>query len=780
MKKQKIALLGIAALSVVALASCGGDAAKTNNPKTPTTPKTNTPTVNPTGQKSVVDDFTSLDITYAADTKGLDLAIHYNGAQGMTYRGETGIVNPVDNESYNKGKILPVWKEYSNTIKSEFREANNYSSTTDAALLTQFDTANFVSATDSSKIVDVVMGDVKGINNLGKAGKLVDLSKELDNMPYFKYFLEHNPSIKASITSNGGIYYTPYFDGYNAIERMFLMDTTMIKNLLDSADGAGDTAQSGKNAAANTLQANKYTPFIDKDYNYSADTTVKISKDGKLQEITIKKTDNIIKQQNNLLKDGCTGKQLLDQFKAYLKAAFGSNYKKLSDIFASESAAYNTDEMVALMRVVKANPGVATGGDADAEIEIMVPRQAANNRVDNMADLMEIFGVGMDSETSLYFFDGAGKINDAASLVSTYDAVERLSQLYDEGLILPNFWLSNPTQKNYLGQYFGKTTDNPGYGFMMYDYSASTTAMDSKDTDGIGTDDATRKGAFKDTKMEGFTPVLPPLTYWTTKEVTEAAANAHLGTAEDRAVKELIRYSDSNRALKSSSWAIPEATDNKEKALQLLDFLYSKRGQMINDFGPETYWESKTQLGTYGGKATPKFSEKLKEYFTQSSLDFWTFMRGNIGATMGIGYVRSASINYLATNKWGKIGTMNLETAIGSGAVTLALVDNPDASKLWANSVPTTGYGSAQEISTFAAVTDFWSSDKCATATKGWVSVVAANSDSISDELSCGTGDTAGAFTYGQVLAQSKTTRRENFLYETVITLGEKYVPVYA
>ena len=94
------------------------------------------------------------------------------------------------------------------------------------------------------------------------------------------------------------------------------------------------------------------------------------------------------------------------------------------------------------MRVVKANPELLTG-DATAEIEIMVPRQAANNRVENIADFMEAFGImGLDAETEMLYYGPDGKIHDAASTKATYQALDCLNALYAEGLLLNQFYLN--------------------------------------------------------------------------------------------------------------------------------------------------------------------------------------------------------------------------------------------------------------------------------------------------------------------------------------------------
>ena len=773
MKKKTLALLGASALAVLTLTACPAKPSqKTDTTNTGTAPVT-------TGDG----DSTTSTTSYAPlDASALQIAVNYQGKQGISAR--EAFNNPVENRNYAVNDILPVWTEFSKKIGgTKLTDVSDYSKKNDADNGAGIQTNKYKAG---NNYVDIFTTTTANINSFAQKGEIEDLGEHLDEMPNFKAFLEANPTIAASIEnpSDGGIYYTPYFDGFNKIERMFLMDTEMIRTLLDSADDAGDTTASGTGAAANTLQAAKFTPFIDANKNYpDATTTVKVSKNAVATDMTIAQTDNIIKQQNELLAAGTTGKALLAQFKAYLTQAFGANvgegktYSKLSEIFTSESAAYNTDEMVALMRVVKANPGLLTGDDT-AEIEIMVPRQAANNRVENIADFMEAFGImGLDAETEMLYYGPDGKIHDAAATKATYQALDCLNALYAEGLLLNQFYLNTDSgiNGNYLQVYFGHTEQTKagkdGYGFMMYDYSASTTAMDTKDADGIGTGDDTRVGAYKDKSVTGFTPVLPPLTYWATGEEWKASDDI-----TSRAGKSLIRYSDSNRALKNASWCIPATSDNKAQAIKLLDLLFSAEGVRINDFGPSSYWQD--ELGTYAGEPTPLFSNDLKSWISNSSKDFWSFMRAYLGATHGIGYVRSASINYQATNQYGKIGTLNIENAISSGAVALATVDTNKFA--WDQSVPTAGYGtvSTDNAKLYNAVAAFWSADKCKADAAGWTQYV---TTAVTPTTVLGkTADTKVDYTFADVQTQAADGRLYVYLYEKVNGLNPSLVPAEA
>lgn len=724
-----------------------------------------------------------------ANKKGdLDIYLDYSGTDGITLQKEQ-FENTVEGVNYVKGDLLPTWKQYQKKLQYKIYDATSYNASNDNDSYTALTTNNFVSETDNTRKIDVFYNSTSNIEKAGAADKLIDLKANLDKLPNFKKFLENNPTIEKQITKSGKIFYTPYFDGYNAIERMFIMDTNIVKAILDTDtdSNAKDTAVATTNAKG--LKAYKYQPFMNAEFNYASAPTVKISKNGVAEDFTLNKTTNIIKQQNDAAATA-TGQSMRKQLRDYVKAVVGEanvgtgkKFEKLSDFYVGEQAAYNADDLIALMRVVKASPELITG-DAGTEVQILVPRGAANNRVDNMADFMQIWGVqGFDAEKDMLYFDENGKLNDAASTKATYDALEYLSQIYDEGLILTDFYKTSTLgSTGYLNKYFGKTTDNGGYGFMLYDYSASTGAVNTLE-DGVGTANSKRVGTFKDKDVTGVMPILPPLTYWANKTTSDISDDVN-----DFTNKSLLRYSDSDRAMKSNSWAIPATTDNLEGALAIVDYLYSAEGARYNDFGPELYWNGAADELTYGGETSPVMSAATKAMISKSQTDFWSFMRGYIGSTHGIGYKRSASINYQATNKYAQIGTANIENAIASGAVTLALVDNPvyknAANKAgFASAVPSSGYASIAKATSdlYAAVTAFWASDKYAAAAAGWTKYItdAAGTYDSNSTATLGKDTNSTNYSYKDVIDQLEA-RVKNYLYSMANSQGAQYVPDYA
>ena len=767
MKQKKLALMGVAAVAALGLASCGNSNSK---------------------------DRTQKETTLEQDTKGLDIYVNYQGKQGITLQQKESYVNKADGVTYTKGQLLPTWVAFQDAVKSTFRDASKYATTKDDATQTAVKANGYKSETDSNQMIDLYYQTTSAINTMGKAGEAVDLMQYVNAglMPNFKEFLDENPTIKKQISSSGKIYYTPYFDGYNAVERMHIMDVNLAKKVLDSTSGFDTETTNGKGASKNVVQGEGLVkPFIDAEYNYpNKSTKIAVSVNGEAKSITVKQVKNIVKQQNELLAAGCTGKQLAEQLQTYLKEAYGDyigsgkTFTNLSDIFVSESAAYNTDELIALMRVVKANPKLISG-NANEEIEILIPREGKANRVQNIMHMMNIFGIqGMDTEKEGLFFDANGKINDAYALESTYEGLQLLSAMYDEGLILTDFNKDNKG-KSYTAKYLGKTTDDAGYGFMLYDFSATQAQMNTRDEDGIGTKDSARKGAFENTSVTGVMPILPPVTWWATGK--DWKYNQSLS---DHTGMTLTRRSTSNRTLKTNAWCIPTTSDNKERAAVLMDHLFSKEGQLTQDFGPrsENYWKTTddSKFMLYNGMHTPEFSSKVKEMISEAAnegTDFWTFMRAYLGATHGIGHVRTAAINYLATNAYGKIGTMNIENAIADGVVCLDMVDkNGVGVYSFDNSVPSAGYGSASSADDYAAVTAFWAEDKYNDEAIGWAAIVVAKAGTITFDSTQTIGKDASAskvaYSYSTVKSQLKS-RITKYLYDLVSGYDEDLVPSY-
>lgn len=782
MKKNTLALAGLVALTGFALTSCG-----------PTDVEQGGDVYNKDAY-NFIDAPTAPTYTALANSD-VNVYLNYAGESGITYVSESSYFNPIENATYSKGSLLPTWTELGKVTKLNLKDVASYSDTSDADTYKTVSGQGFVTA--QGERIDLFANTVKNINTMGADGKAVNLAEHLDKMPHFKAYLEANPSIRQQITvGDGEIYYTPYFDGYNEIERMFMMDISFVQKVLDvTSFDAFDTTASGSSDSKGVTGA-YYQPFINADYNYAdATTTVPVSVKATSKNITIKRTENIIKQQNTLLAAGTTGKALAQQFQNYIKAAFGDNvgegktYANYSEIFVGEAAAYNADELVALMRVIKANPKLISNGEKD-EVEIFFPRGEAANRVANVLDLAQIWGIkGLDAEANNFYFDANGKLNSLATTQASFDALYLLNNLYNEGLIIENFYNvpASPSGTRYLDRYFKKTTNDYGYGFMMYDYSAATTAANDS-VDGVGTNPGSRKVTTANYKLDSIRPVVSPLTMWAT-----GTTWSHDQALTNMTGKSLIRYAESNRTLKTGSWCIPmpdaskDVTINVDGALRLMDVMFSEYGALVNTFGPTQYWYHPTNVeGTTpmistnisGAEKAPFLSGALTQEIKASGKAFWNYMRENIGATHGIGGVRNNQADYQATNVYGQRGLDNVKNAIASGAMKLAQVMKTGEENFFA-SVPVNYSASVSSTAANAydGLTQFWTDPKTTTKTN-WVTIVAKTPSETVGTVTT-SPSSSQELTLPQVLAL-QASYNTTFLYAYANSLGASYIPDYA
>ena len=193
-----------------------------------------------------------------ADGTLLRMATGYNNAKtGLFFDASVAGegITLADGKTYKTGDLKPTWVEVKNVLKVDFENKYQGNSAQNEFKYWQ----------DQLDQVDMVSGTASQLSEAGVAGKLINLADYLNDMPNFKKYLEENPIVLLSITGDiqtGAIYYSPYFDGVNDIERMPLMRVDWVAKLLD---GEGDfTAE-----ASNNLSAAVYTPYMPAIPNYT-------------------------------------------------------------------------------------------------------------------------------------------------------------------------------------------------------------------------------------------------------------------------------------------------------------------------------------------------------------------------------------------------------------------------------------------------------------------------------------------------------------------------------
>ena len=149
-------------------------------------------------------------------------------------------VTLADGKTYNTGDLKPTWAALEEILGIKFEDKYQGNSAA----------KEFEYWKDRLNEVDMVSGTASTLSEYGEAGSLVNLAEYLDQMPSFKAYLEANPIVRLSVTGNtstGAIYFSPYFDGVNDIERMPLMRVDWAIKLLDgegefTAEACGTTA----------------------------------------------------------------------------------------------------------------------------------------------------------------------------------------------------------------------------------------------------------------------------------------------------------------------------------------------------------------------------------------------------------------------------------------------------------------------------------------------------------------------------------------------------------
>ncbi|PKK93451.1 MAG: hypothetical protein CVV61_04595 [Tenericutes bacterium HGW-Tenericutes-6] len=562
----------------------------------------------------------------------LNVALNYtSGGQLMSisYQKDAAYES-FNGKTYTKGDLLPAWERIGEKLNVTFVDKATSSDNNTNAQFTRLQTEGFAG-------VDLVNGTGALIGPEGVNGNFVNIGAYLDHMPNLNAFLEANPSVKVSMTSaDGGIYFTPYFDGFGELEQMFLARIDWIEDILDVATPTFDTTAAVVPTAYTRRQVT--TPI-------NVNVTVANS-DGTTRTVNKAYTQNILDVLAGLTNP--TGASVANAFRTHIQNTYGDQgYAKLSDVFAGTDAAYDTDELVALMYVVKSNPQYLTRQHAEPKtsVEVIFPRESSGNRIRNLFRGMEMFGLrGMFSRHEWIYFDQEGLIQDARHDQAFVDAVNDLSAMYADGLIV-----QNPEEggTNWRSVLLGNSN-----GFMTYDYNATSTATS-----------LINNGRNVDADLK-FQAILPPVIDW-------------LGNGE------YFHFSEATRSVKNEAWGIPKHVEANEtklyRALKLVDELYDYSTDdsvgTIHLYGPQGWTDGTI---SYGTDTVYKLSDAAKAEMTAlAGGNHINYLRQYVGATMPIGHIRSLGLEFQTLSEEGIIGIERLNTAVKAGVLKLAgLVDS--------------------------------------------------------------------------------------------------------
>ena len=574
----------------------------------------------------------------------LRMATGYNNAKtGLFFDASVAGegITLADGKTYHTGDLKPTWVKVQEVLNVKFE--NMYQGNGASA---EFD---FWKARLNE--VDMLSGTAAKLSEYGEAGSFVNLADYLDQMPNFKAYLEANPIVRLSITGNtdtGAIYFSPYFDGVNDIERMPLMRVDWVQKLLD---GEGAFAAD----ASNKLAAAVYTPYMPTTGSVEIDV---VNLEGTAVEKVTKNYDaygNIVEKMNAA--GELDGVAAVNMLREYIDKAYNGYYgTERSNLFIGQNAAWDADELVALLRCVVANPQTLNGTDS---VQGLFSREDNNNqrRVDMFRFAGTLFGVrGLESRQDFLWIDEEGYLRDARQELDAYQAMERMNMMAQEGLLSKSFLDASKEST--------ATMLENDMGFMHYDYNQTQTV-------------------YNETKLqdgEKYMAVMVPVAKW------------YDGTDADGVY---MRFTESWRSVKTDGWGISiegiagdEAKLNA--ALALIDYAYSAEGMILMSYGPDAFIKQNAD-GSYvtfnfNGQEMPVIADATyAELWEKASGNYTNYARQYLGSTLS--FAKSQAFEYQCTHEVGKEGAGKISTAIALGTIKhpeLAVTENP-----WYTSVPT-------------------------------------------------------------------------------------------
>ena len=650
MKKKKLtSLLAVSLATAMLLSGCGNDG--NNGGSSSQQPSSNPATnngggeanngggeTNNGGDNAVADTPAAPELTFADGTV-LRMACGYNNAKtGITFDPETAGegITLADGVTYNAGDLKPTWVEVENVLGIKFEDKFQGSGS---------DAKEWDYWKEQLDQVDMVNGTASGLTEAGVAGMVVDINQYVDSMPNFKAYLEENPIVRLSITgdtSTGAIYFSPYFDGVNDIERMPLMRVDWVAKLLDG-EGEFTADKSG------TTKAPVYQPYMPTSGKVDIDV---VELDGKTVKTITKDYDtagNIIANMNEA--GSLSGVDAVNMLRNYIDLAYNGYYGTTrSNLFCGQNAAWDADELVALLRCVVSNANTLNGTDT---IQGLFSREDDNNqrRVDMFRFVGTLFGVrGLESRQDYLFVGNDGKLHDARQEAATYVALERMHALAEEGLISKSF-MDSSAEKT-------QTMLENDLGFMHYDYNQTQTIYNAT---------ALQEG-------EKYMAVMVPVARW-----------------DDGTGEKFMRFTESWRSVKTGGWAISKAgvgddTDKLNAALKLIDYAYSPEGQILMSYGPAAF-RNDANTFLFNGKEMPTISDAAyAELWDKANGNYTNYARMYLGSTLS--FLKSQAFEYQCTHEVGREGAGYISTAIGLGTIKhpeLAVVTD----NMWYTSVPT-------------------------------------------------------------------------------------------
>lgn len=310
---------------------------------------------------------------------GCDFPIFFEGL-------DDGAVTLADGREYRNGELLPVFSALADALSVDFEVREDG---------------------------DIIFGDVTELARSGVEGELLPLSEYLYLMPSLSAYLEENPLLRLSVSADeqGEFFVIPYLSGATYATPTF--NAELVRWLLD---GEGEFVTESEAVIAEAL----YTPHMPPE----GSVTVSIMKDGAVSELTKSYTlyGNIIDFMNYEIKNGgLSANDAVNMLRTYVDDMYSGFFgDRRSELFLGESAAWDADELVALLRCAAA---LGRGGLFVLDSKGLVGLSGM------------LFSVPWLMADDGFYLDGEGNIADARCDAESYGALLSMKALIDEGLV---------------------------------------------------------------------------------------------------------------------------------------------------------------------------------------------------------------------------------------------------------------------------------------------------------------------------------------------------------
>ncbi len=436
----------------------------------------------------------------------------------------------------------------------------------------------------------------------GAKGNFVNLKDYLTYMPNFKAYLKANPLVEKAITAyDGKVYHIPYIAEINNYARMFEARYSWVTLLLDGKVNGTTTALESETATMTVAYNNFWN-------------TTRATAGNVITKQNAKATNNVLTAENARV-------ELVN----YIKATYPQFASEPSKLFLGHTAQYDIDELVALLRVIKLHPRTLSKEAKGTvnEAAVITPfytRQTAYR--EEILRLIPYFAGqrvhGSDSYGSRFYIDEKGELQYSYYQDKFLDGLDRIKQMASEGLFnaeLAGTTSSTDIRKGYI--FSDAVTTNNTYGFMCYDFTSSTTALN---------------GGQDDVKA-----ILPPLT-------TTPMSN-----------NKFVHYVENTRVVKGDGWGISAKASKEElrAALEMFDFFFSADGVKVQNYGTPDLWVA-GETFTFNGETGPKFTQWTKDKAAAvAGGDMSAFLRDHVGAQMPIGYQKFIGFEIQSTSQNG-------------------------------------------------------------------------------------------------------------------------------